>query len=382
VDSLLPGSWLASQGGRVYVASETYAPDHVHGLDPLGELLSLEPWTLAQLCQEPALAGVDLASAVFLDTETTGLSPGSGTLVFMVGLLYYRDGRFHARQFFLDSPDSERAMLASLTDLLSEFEALVTFNGKAFDVPMLETRYAFSGVHHDLGRLAHADMLFPARRLWKERLQSCRLATLEWELLGLGRTGDVHGSLIPGLYRGYLAGSDARPLLPVFYHNLQDLLSLLAVTIHAAKVYADPYGGRVQSGLDFLSLGRLYERAGELDRALRAYDRASSLPMHPAAREQLCKRLTPLYRRGAQVSEAVAMWEGMLASGELYSIYPLEELAKHYEHTERRYDRAEALVRQALALLPYDPCTRTTRRDLEKKLRRIQGKLQTAPTPT
>lgn len=376
---LLPGVWVEGPLGPVFAVRASYPLDHRQGRHALADFLSLCTRSLSALCREPALEGADLTSALFLDTETTGLDARTGALAFLVGVGYFDDGCFQISQFFLEDVAAERAMLRAVGELLDDFQWLVTFNGKGFDAPLLATRFARHGEAHRLDAMPHADLLHPSRRLWKDRLQSCRLTSLERHILGVARTGDVPGSVIPELYARYLADRDARRLLPVFYHNAQDLLALLALSSRAALTYARPFDGHVEHGVDFVSLGKAYEAAGATEMALKAYDRALSMPMHPAVRAEACKRVIPLYKRTAQLEHAVALWEEMVASQATHSIYPYEELAKHHEHVTRQYERAEMLVVQALRLLPRDTCTRTTRRDLEKRLRRIQGKRAVAP---
>ncbi len=372
--SLLDGFWVENQEGRCFVARQVYDATYVHGHDPLQSFLGIEVGNLSELCRDPAVARADLASSLFLDTETTGLDRTSGTLVFIVGVGYFQLGQFHILQFFLHDSSSERAMLHLLCELLRESTLLLTFNGKSFDVPMLDSRYARCRMDSDLAAMPHADMLHPARRLWKHRLQSVRLTALERHILGLRRTGDVPGYLIPQMYLRYQDSGGLRSLLPVFYHNAQDVLTLLALTTHAASVFADPWGGRVESGIDFLSVGKAYEASGRERLAIRAYDSALSRPLPPAVRTELCGRLTSLYKRQTPSAGHIQFWEEMVARPGTQGIHAFEELAKHYEHEEQRYDRAEELVRTALRMLPHDPCARTSQRDLEKRLRRIQQK--------
>lgn len=376
IDELISGEWTEDSHGRCFLVGQAYDRAYIHGTCRLHDLFTIQSRSLSGLCGDPKLDGVDLSSVVFLDTETTGLERGGATLVFLVGLLYYQEGRFHVRQYFMDAVAGERTMLSSLCEFLAGFDVLVTFNGKSFDLPMLASRLELQGISHVLYEMAHVDMLYPSRRLWKQRLGSCRLTALERNILGLTRTGDVPGARIPELYNRYRRDGDSTPLLPVFYHNAQDLLTLLALTVEAARVYSDPFGGRVESGLDFYSLGRAYQANGDDDLALLAYDKALSLPLHPADREEVCRRITPLYKRRAQLDHAVCLWEQMVASKDTRGVYPFKELAKYYEHTECRYDRAEALLLEALNLLPRDCCTHTTRRELEKRLIRVQGKLR------
>ncbi|MDQ3856339.1 MAG: ribonuclease H-like domain-containing protein [Chloroflexota bacterium] len=382
IDSLLEGHWVETRDGRCFVAKRSLPPSYQHGHDSLAALFTVPSESLSQLCREPALAGVDLGSVAFLDIETTGLERDMGTLVFLVGVLYYRDGEFHIWQYFMDRTANERALLSTLTEFVAEFSALVTFNGRSFDVPMLEMRLGLHSLPRPLSAMPHADLLYPARRLWKQRLGTCRLTALERGILGIARPGDVPGARIPEIYYRYLSEKDPRPLLPVFEHNTNDLLTLLAITAEAGRRHADPFAGRVTSGLDFLSLGRVYEWAGDDDMALRAYDRALALALHPADRDEVCRRITPLYKRRALMDHAVKLWEQMVTSSDTRGVYPYKELAKYYEHDLQRYDRAEELLMTALDLLPRDCCTRTTRQELEKRLLRVRAKLRASSTGT
>ncbi len=378
----LSGVWAEGAKGQYFTAEQTYPRSHRQGDYPLDAFLTMDSRAVARLCREPAIDGVDLSSALFLDTETTGLDTGGSTFVFLVGLGYFERDEFKVRQFFLYDPACEVAMLDAVSALIQRFGVLVTFNGKCFDVPMIGARYWSHGQAHAQSYLAgmpHADLLYPARRLWKERLGSVRLANLERSLLGIHRTGDVAGAQIPEIYLRYLHDGTVDRLLPVFYHNVQDLLTLATLATHAATVYTDPFGGHVRDGLDFLSVGKAYETAGDIDNAIRAYDRALSLALHPAAQHDACKRITPLYKRTARLDHSIALWEEMVASDQRHGIFPYEELAKHCEHVLGDFGRAESLVMEALRLLPLDPCARTTVRDLEKRLHRIQAKLAAMP---
>lgn len=371
---LLPGVLTENSHGRLYTATLSYPLSHYQGANQLSDFHDLCTRSLSRLCKEPSLEGLDPKRALFLDTETTGLDAASGALVFMVGAAYFEEETLEVRQFFMDTPAAEAAMLKALVEHLGPFEILVTFNGKAFDVPMLARGLSRHGLAHGLNQMPHADLLLASRRLWKKRVRSCRLANLERMILGVGRTGDVPGREIPALYAQYLQDYDAARLLPVFYHNAQDLLTLVSLTTQAVAVYKEPFQGLVRAGPDFLSLGRMYEEAGEVERALQAYNRALSMPLQSAVREDLCRRLSQLYRKGAQADNKVARWEALIASGEVHSVFPFEELAKHYEHDAQNYARAEELVLEAMLRLPGDVCTHTTQRDLEKRLRRIHAK--------
>jgi uncharacterized protein YprB with RNaseH-like and TPR domain len=159
---------------------------------------------------------------LFLDIETCGLSAAP---VFLVGLCMVVDRNLVFRQLFARDYTEERALLHELERLAGEFDFLVTFNGKSFDVPFLRDR----ATHHRMPfslELPHLDLLWMARRRWKHALPDCRLKTLEWRVLRRRRGGDVSGSEIPGLYHDYVKRGEPHRLLPVFHHNLLDVVAM------------------------------------------------------------------------------------------------------------------------------------------------------------
>ena len=161
----------------------------------------------------------EMSRLVCLDTETTGLAGGTGTCAFLIGLGAPEGVQFAVRQYFLRDYPEEKAILAALAEALEAYDGVITFNGKTFDIPLLETRYALARMKSPFTRLVHLDLLHPARRLWKLRLESCELQNLEKNVLGIFREGDVDGSEIPALYFDYLRTGDPKGLAPVFFHN-------------------------------------------------------------------------------------------------------------------------------------------------------------------
>src|SRR4051794_13065804 len=209
----------ATPFGPCYVLERRYSLDHRHGPHPLGALRHVAPGLLADLGGDPRLATLPHERLVLLDTETTGLAGGTGTHVFLVGLGFLAsepDGAtsFVVRQYFLRQLREERALLHALGATLADFGVLVSFNGKSFDWPLLTTRFIMQrlGPHRDGRAWPHLDLLHPSRRVWKHRLPSCSLGTLEQEILGVRRDSDVPGALIPELYFRYLRDGDTRPL--------------------------------------------------------------------------------------------------------------------------------------------------------------------------
>src|SRR5262249_23063626 len=249
-----------------------------HGDVPLSRIACLDPATIPILTGEPELEGFDLNEAVFLDTETTGLAGGAGTAAFLIGVGYVPGSRFVVRQYFMRDYHEEGALLEALDQELRRFKRIVTFNGKMFDVPLLDARFRLNRGRFPLTDAPHLDLLHPARRLWKLRLDSCRLQSLEVELLGLRRVGDISGDQIPTIYFDWVRRQDARALARVFEQNRQDILSLAALAVLACR-WVDE--GQAEDPRDIFSLARVLERAHLFERCQQEYRRTLTLDSGP-----------------------------------------------------------------------------------------------------
>jgi uncharacterized protein YprB with RNaseH-like and TPR domain len=341
------------QNADSFVTETRHEGSRLHGPHPLGRVAELSAERLAFICRDPELGYVDLTRAVFLDTETTGLSLGAGTYVFLVGAGYIEDGSFVVRQFFLRSPGEEASFLTSLDEFLRRFSVLVTFNGKAFDWPLLENRF----VGHRAFRRpplvdpAHIDLLHPARRVWRRRLESCALTSLESAIMGLKRSeDDVPGWMIPSLYFAYLRSGDSTALRRVFYHNLHDILSLAALAVHLDGIVADPMGGAVRHPSDFLCLARQYDLAGDSGRAIACLEAALELNAQGVDRSDALIRLAGIQKRERRWDAALLLWDRLLEEGTEAALFALVERAKYYEHVERDFLEALDDVQKALQL--------------------------------
>ena len=225
----------------------------------------------------PSLAGFfsrakapwpDAREILFLDTETTGLAGGTGTLAFLVGVAWWQVNTFRTRQYFLAGPRQEAAMLKELSRLGEDFRVLMTFNGASFDLPLLRTRYVLNRLRPSLIGLQSWDLLVPARRLWGRTLTDCRQQTLETGICGLERSSDdIAGNLIPAAWFDFLREGRAEPLERVLYHNQQDLIGMATLFQHILQVarerISDPGGGDELSWQEAWSLGRISEARGE-----------------------------------------------------------------------------------------------------------------------
>jgi len=206
---------------------------------------------------------------LFLDTETTGLAGGTGTLAFLVGLAWWHEGHFHIKQYFVPTPGAERAMLADLAGLAESFRVVVTYNGQAFDLPLLRTRGILVRRRNLLGDLASWDLLPVARRLWGRRLADCRQQTVETDLAGIHRgAGDIEGQLIPPAYFAFVRTGRLGALRAVIEHNKRDMAGMAAILREAvawSRLLTRPATRRSLPWRDAWSLARLCERAGDRD---------------------------------------------------------------------------------------------------------------------
>ncbi len=295
---------------------------------------------------------------LFFDLETTGLSGGAGTHAFLVGCGWFDEaGGFVTRQFLLTRFADERVLLAALTGELARAGALVTFNGKSFDAPLIETRYLFHRLHWMGARLPHVDVLHPARRFWgsgpaRPGESSCSLAALERQILGVGRTGDVSGFEIPARYFQFVRSGDAHPLAAVLEHNRLDLLSLAGLTARLFDVVRTGPGA-AQDAREALALGGIYTRAGDGPRALTAFERAVEMDasVRGDVRVDSLRALAVALRRARRFDAAAACWRRLLAER---SCPPAcareasEALAIHHEHRLRDLVAAKTFALKSL----------------------------------
>jgi hypothetical protein len=331
IDSVVAGSFIPTPRGDIFVAEQVYPSDYIYGSSPL---ISPSPLSfISQWAKDPQISGLPLSKFAFLDTETSGLSGGTGTYAFLVGAARFMDDKFVLQQFFMRDPAEEPALLEGLANFLAPCEGLVTFNGKAFDAPLLTTRYKLHYIPVPYQEYSHLDLLPLARRLWRDRLESRALKYLEEHVLGLTRSSEeVPGYEIPWLYFDYLRTGDARPLGGVFYHNAMDVVAMAALLAHMNDMMQSPYDGKVQHGLDFVALGKLFEDLGHWEEAARLFERGLEYGLDESDFGVAVKRLSILQKRRGDMGEALRLWEEAAGRGHLYAFV---ELAKYYEHKER-----------------------------------------------
>jgi len=368
------GEVIRSKNGRCFVAHSSFDACEPHGVLPLQTLGNITQVGLQKLTGGLDSHPVEPRSIAFLDTETTGLGMGAGTYVFLVGVGWLDDGAFHVRQFLLQGPQHEVFFLEQLGAFLGEFGSIVTFNGRAFDVPLLDSRFARHRKSSPLKDTLHVDILHPARRMWRRRLQSCGLKDLEESILAVQRSGeDVPGWQIPELYFRYQRSGSASHLHGVFYHNAQDILSLAALTAYMHSVVTNPANGFTRQALDMYSLGLVFERCEDLGQALACYDRALATGLAPAERAEVLLRIGAIYKRQRNWLAALDAWTSAARHGGNSGLTALVEMAKYYEHVERDYAHAVDLALQAQMLTDFRPSARagTQQDELVHRVRRL-----------
>ncbi|MFZ1400658.1 MAG: ribonuclease H-like domain-containing protein, partial [Candidatus Promineifilaceae bacterium] len=306
----------------------------------------------APFVQDDRLAQHDFRDFLFLDTETTGLA-GAGTLAFMVGVGFFEPSqhgeRFVVRQYFLRDHGDEPALLLLLDELLAEKAGLITFNGRSFDIPLLESRFIMNRRPTDLRERPHLDLLHPARRLWRHRLGSCALGSLEGSLLGLRRSqDDVPGWLIPSLYNNYLHSGDARELVRVFYHNQIDMVSMVTLAARVTRLLSQP--DPADHPIDLYSLGRWQADLGLHAAAEQNLRLAAQGDLPLALYHQNLHRLAALLKRNGRSAEALPLWQ-QIAATTFDDVAAHEELAKYYEWQTQELDQALRWTQQALKLM-------------------------------
>ena len=331
IEDLVPGRFRLTSRGKCFIAESVYPHDHRHGSLELSAFLRLSTKTAAQIAQDDLLATADLGRACFLDTETTGLSAGTGTMAFVVGVGFFSGDSFHVDQYFLRDPGDEPAMVEALAEQLVAFDVIVSYNGRSFDVPIIENRFILARVPPPTNGIPHLDLLHSARRLWRYHLPSCSLGTVEKEILGVVREqADVPGGVIPYLYRDYLRTGDAREMKRVLYHNLVDILSLVTLAAWLCHAFSEPRARDRMSGAELYGLGRWHASLGQPTQAEAAYRAALKTNLHSDLRSVVLRVLAYFLKRSNRRAQAFAYWQ-QLALEDTNDILAHVELAKYFE---------------------------------------------------
>ncbi|MFB3887148.1 MAG: ribonuclease H-like domain-containing protein [Thermodesulfobacteriota bacterium] len=371
IEELVKGEVVSTPDGEAFRVKEYFPPHFRYGEITLADILEIPTYPAHLLSKDERLKELDLRKALFLDTETTGLAGGTGTFAFMIGLGFFEGDGFLVRQLFMRDYSEERASLSLLKELLESFQFLITFNGKQYDVPLLETRFILSRLSSKIKEMPNFDLLYPSRKVWKGAYENCRLITLESRLLGMEREDDVPSEWIPYLYFDYLQKGDASKIFRVFYHNRMDILSMVGLVGRIHLVYHDPQAAQPKKGIEHFALGRLFWEHRHPEKAIPCFEIALKRCDENLSWEVM-RWLSMAFKKTGRGEKARSLWEEMLTWPYKRDPFPYVELAKYHEHRMKDFEKAIAYVDQALEQI--SPHRQTETRMLRQRRLRLEQK--------
>lgn len=360
----LHGEEITTAHGVHYETERLYERQRRHGSVGIVDLEDMAH-DLLDAISNGQIRGIPPEKWCFLDTETTGLAGGSGTYAFLVGVGRITPGGFRVRQFFMRDFGEEASQLSALTEHLKQFEVLITYNGRTYDQPLLETRFRMARQRPPFGSLEHLDLLFGARRLWNLRFDSCRLVELENQILGVERQGDLPGELIPYVYFEYVRTHEIFRLLPVFHHNAIDILSLACLTAIVPRAFQP--GAEFSHGAEMVGLARWWRQAEQHENALALFRRAIQKNLSDDLLFRTLWDIAVLEKKLGREQAALPVLTDLAATRNPWRAAAFVELAKYYERRERNYALALEMTRGAMELEPSEALQRRAAR-LEKRV--------------
>jgi uncharacterized protein YprB with RNaseH-like and TPR domain len=330
------GQLVESHGGCYCLIKTVYPFGYEHGLQTLDKSPTDELVTTAAFDLKDEVFELPVGSMLFLDTETTGLG-GSGAVAFLIGVgKLVKDG-FEIAQYLIPDYSDEAAMLEDLYQILGNNSTIVTFNGASFDLPLLNDRFIINRIARKLDYYFHLDLLHPARRIYKRRLQDCTLTNLERQLFEFDREDDIPGYLVPSVYFDWVSSQDLSLMNSVLDHNRLDIISLYFLT----RLISDSYrsnGGILEHVDDLHSLSRFFERRREINRIEHIYKKVEEFDSKVPSDAVL--HFARAFKRTGEINTSVELWKSISESDSLESFWACVELSKHYEHREKDFDAA------------------------------------------
>lgn len=317
----------------------------------------------------------DAERLVFIDTETTGL--GAGACPFLIGVAYYENDSLLLEQLFMRDLDDEEAVLSYLISKFSDRTA-VSFNGKTFDIPLIKNRCIINSVRHERFACEQIDLLHLSRRIWKKRLQSCRLSAIEEEILKFARDNDINGSLIPELYKSYLVTGSPADIIKIVEHNEKDVVSMTVLLARLLRIENDPVA-QLDNINDVMHLGEYYFNQKQYEKAEGCLDAVIHTRTSPLTLYTAMKYLSLINKHNRAWDTAVYYWQKMDRMN-IGAIFPLIELAKYYEHTANDLEKALACTKKAY-LAAQKANDRATLAEISIRVERLNKKLYKKAQP-
>jgi uncharacterized protein YprB with RNaseH-like and TPR domain len=371
IDKLMNGTIETGSMGSFFMHKNTYTLDYVHGSCILGDFATLNFDYLLRMFNSNNHK-LELEDMLFFDTETTGLG-GSGTVAFLIGMGYFENEKFVVKQLFMRDYDEEPAMLYYLENELAKRKGLITFNGKAFDWNLLISRFIFNRIKCRQSSPMHLDLLHISRAIWKRNLESCRLISLEENLLGFKRTDDIPGYLIPPAYFKYLDDRDASDMKRVLEHNRLDIISMVSLFVKISKILNNP----LEEASDYnevFGAARIYNRAMDYGKAESCFKHCS-VSNNNIIRVEALKELTGLYKNHKDYDSITKCLELIINTSKTPNIPMMIELAKHYEHRVKDINNAKSITEKAYKICLDNSMLRNIYyKDLRHRLERLLRK--------
>lgn len=373
---------LGASSAKCEHSLKVFPPHHVHGTHRVGSLGGRFERAGRILVRCSADDAVDFDRIAFVDTETTGLSGGIGVCAFLVGVGYLSTAGFVVEQFLMNDFPAEPDMLHRVCETLERFNVIGSYNGRSFDVPILDGRLLLNGIRTRLSDKPHLDLLHPVRRLWKHRLCDCSLKSLEAHAVGHIREDDIEGWMIPEAYFRYLRGGDRKTMERILLHNREDILSLACLAHLTFRAIDSPKEASLEHGLDWYGLGTLFEQHRRTKEAVHCFERALEMGLPEETRRRCLTTLSLAHKRRGDWNDAVRLWKETSSAKEDANTYlGLEELAKFYEHTQRDLVSARGICQRAIAMIEMHAALSETNAvrhldNFEHRLRRIEKKMR------
>jgi len=343
---------------------------------PLNVLCGIERTTIEEIQScDPLFKGAswEIEKVLFLDTETTGLSGGAGTVAFEIGLGFIDARGMVIRQYVMRDYGEEGPMLSEIADMIKQYDTIVSFNGKCFDLPLLESRMVMNRIRMPLTQMPHLDLLHIARRVYKLRLGRCNLSSLEEAVLGQGRKDDLPGAQVPQRYFDYIKTKEFALLEDVLRHNFDDVKSLAALTGHLCAVFREPE--KLLHPQDLFGVGKTLLRTGRTESGRRCLRIAGRSTLVSGAHMMLASS----YKRQHEWAQALDTWKSMIACG-IGGTAPYIELAKYYEHAAKDIPQAlsyaNGALRYMLNIAPLRGMDEAEKENIRRRIDRLRRKIE------
>ena len=341
LDTVIDGRWLDDTTKGVFIVEKKVPLGTSHGkiaLDPPQEFNTLSRFVEIQ-------PDNTIGSLLFIDTETSSLSSGTGAVVFMVGLAYFEQNYLKVTQLFMDSPRDELEFLAYLDSIVANFSTFVSYNGKSFDIPMLKSRFIMNRLPVQFSTYQHIDLLHISRRIWKLRLESRKLGDIEREILDYRRSSqEIPGWLVPQIYFDYLESANAEPLAGVFYHNEIDVVSLAALFIHINNLLLNQLSENERDSRDTVSVALSLSKLGIWDLSEAFFRDGLEKGLPRDIQNEAARNFANSLKHQGRWEDAVIFWGSAAENNDYLACI---ELAKYYEHHQRLYKTALQWAQQA-----------------------------------